>query len=69
MPEDNIREQKRRECEKECLRCQQEYQENYPYDQTMTGLLNRCTTCSNGLKLKQLDPPKNRGRVGNWQPW
>lgn len=68
MPDD-IREQERRLCEQKCLRCQEEYQKNNRYDESMTFLLNRCTTCPNGLKLKQLDPPQNRGKVGNWQPW
>ena len=68
MPEET-REQKRRACEQECLRCQMEYQQKNPYDTTLIFLRNRCATCSNGLKLKQLDPPKHRGRVGNWQPW
>lgn len=68
MPED-IRENKRRNCEKECLRCQMEYQEKNPYDTTLIFLRNRCTTCSNGIRLKQLDSPENRGLVGHWQPW
>lgn len=66
---EETREQKRRACEQECMKCQTEYQRRNPYDNTMTFLRNRCSTCSTGLKLKQLDPPENRGRVGNWQPW
>jgi len=68
MPE-SIREKKRRECVEECLKCHKEYQQRNPYDETLIFLRNRCSTCATGLKLKQLDPPHNRGKVGNWQPW
>lgn len=60
--------QKQREAEQVCLKCQQDYLEQNPGMST-SFLLNRCRTCSNGAKLKQLDPPQQRGLVGNWQPW
>jgi len=68
MPEDS-REQKRNACVQECKKCLDEYRQRNPYDPSLTFLRNRCSTCPTGLKLKQLDPPQDRGRVGNWQPW
>lgn len=65
---EEIRLQKQREAEKVCLKCQQKYLDDNPGMST-SFLLNRCRTCNNGAKLKQLDPPQQRGLVGGWQPW
>lgn len=69
MIEENRREDKRAEFVKKCIQCQAEYASKNPLDEGLVFLRNRCTTCDIGLKLKQLDPPQQRGKVGGYQPW
>ena len=69
MVEGNRREDERAELVKKCIQCQSEYEAKNSLDVGLVFLRNRCTTCGIGLKLKQLDPPKQRGKVGGYQPW